>query len=279
VLWSVATQDVSSSVTGSSLFDFQGDGTAEVVYNDECHLYVLDGKTGAELMKLANTSRTAMEYPLIADVDGDNNSEFVVPANDDQIVRDKCAPPGTRGIRVFGDAADRWVRTRPIWNQHSYHITNITAAGQVPAVEQRNWDARGLNNFRQNVQGAGIFNAPDLQPVGLGAYTGGCPALLDLRARASNTGSLGVKSGIRVAFYLGKPPAGRLLGTVSTTRRLLPGESQLLTLTYPVPAGTEGPFDFWVRVDDDGTGKGAETECDETNNIAAIASVLCPVVK
>lgn len=280
ILWSVTTQDISSSVTGSSLFDFEGDGKVEVVYNDECHLYVLDGKTGAQLMKIPNTSRTAAEYPLIADVDGDNNSEFVIPANDDQIVRDKCPPPGTRGIRVFGDSADRWVRTRPVWNQHTYHITNVSATGQVPKSEVRNWDVKVLNNFRQNVQGEGIFNAPDLTVVGMEAYTLGCPKIIELRARVSNIGSLGVKAGIKVTFYQGSagwPTA--ILGTVSTTKTLLPGESQLLTVNFVPPVGYLGPFDFWVRVDDDGKGLGGETECNENNNIASITNVTCPLIK
>ncbi len=280
ILWAVTTQDLSSSVTGSSLFDFEGDGKVEVVYNDECHLYVLDGSTGKQLMKTPNTSRTAIEYPLIADVDGDNNSEFVVPANDDQIVRDKCTPPGTRGIRVFGDSADRWVRTRPVWNQHTYHITNVTAAGAIPKTELRNWDQKGLNNFRQNVQGAGVFNAPDLTIVGLSASTLACPQKLTLQARVSNAGSLGVAKGIKVSFYKGKPGAGaKPIKTVATQKALLPGQSELLKAAYPVPAGMFGPFDFWVRADDDGKGKGAATECREDNNTAKITDVKCPKIK
>jgi hypothetical protein len=279
ILWSVTTQDISSSVTGSSLFDFEGDGTVEVVYNDECHLYVLDGKTGKKLMTEPNTSRTAIEFPLIADVDGDNNSEFVVPSNDDQIVRDKCKPPGTRGIRVFGDAADKWVRTRAVWNQHTYHITNVTSAGQIPQKEERNWDKKGLNNFRQNDQGEGVFNAPDLV-ASLEVKTSGCPKTLELRARVSNAGSLGVAAGIKVAFYQGASgTTTSLVGTATTTKALLPGESEVVSVTFTLPAGNLGPFDFWVAVDDDGSGKGAETECHEDNNDAAITGVTCPMIK
>ena len=40
------TQDCSSAATGSSLFDFNGDGNVEVAYADELHLHVYDGKTG-----------------------------------------------------------------------------------------------------------------------------------------------------------------------------------------------------------------------------------------
>ena len=204
----------------------------------------------------------------------------VVPANDDQIVRDKCTPPGTRGIRVFGDSADKWVRTRPVWNQHTYHITNVGSTGAIPAKEQRNWDQKGLNNFRQNVQGAGVFNAPDLTSVGLSVSTLGCPKTLSLRARVANMGSLGVKAGIKVSFYEGtQGKASTLLKTVVTTKALLPGTSELLIMSHPLQAGKLGPFNFWVRADDDGTGKGAETECREDNNVASITGVKCPLVK
>ena len=47
-------------MTGSPVFDFEGDGKAEVVYNDECHLYILSGEDGSELLKMANSSRTAL---------------------------------------------------------------------------------------------------------------------------------------------------------------------------------------------------------------------------
>ena len=41
VLWADSkTQDYSSASTGSSVFDFEGDGIAEVVYGDETKLHV-----------------------------------------------------------------------------------------------------------------------------------------------------------------------------------------------------------------------------------------------
>jgi hypothetical protein len=44
ILWSQRAQDQSSNVTGSSVFDFEGDGRAEVVYADECFVRVYDGR-------------------------------------------------------------------------------------------------------------------------------------------------------------------------------------------------------------------------------------------
>ncbi len=40
VLWSAVTQDASSGITGSSVYDFEGDGVADVVYADEVNLWV-----------------------------------------------------------------------------------------------------------------------------------------------------------------------------------------------------------------------------------------------
>jgi hypothetical protein len=72
VLWSVTTQDASSAITGSSVYDFEGDGVADVVYGDEINLYVFSGNDGTVKLKYApHNSGTAIEYPVIADVDND----------------------------------------------------------------------------------------------------------------------------------------------------------------------------------------------------------------
>jgi hypothetical protein len=42
------------------------------------------------------------------------------------------------------------VQTRRIWNQHTYHITNVNPDGTIPSNEQNNWQVPGLNNFRLN---------------------------------------------------------------------------------------------------------------------------------
>ena len=286
ILWSLAVQDLSSSVTGSSVFDFEGDGKAEVIYNDECSLYVLSGEDGTVLLKMLNSSRTAAEYPLIVDVDADGNSEFIVPANDDQIVRDKCDEawpgepvPGTHGLFAFGDTNDKWVRTRRVWNQHSYHVTNVDSSGAIPVVESDSWSGAGLNNYRQNVQGAGVFNAPDLSVVGLSVNTTFCPASIGIQAQIANTGSLGVEAGVPVGFYQGVPPGGSLLGFEMTTVPLLPGQSETLVLDFMPEDQDTGPWDFYVTVDDEAAGLSLVLECGEDNNEGNVGAAGCIVVQ
>ena len=78
VLWERWSQDQSSGTTGSSLFDFDGDGQAEAVYADECFTRVYDGKTGTVLFSAKRSSTTSIEGPVIADIDNDGSAEILM---------------------------------------------------------------------------------------------------------------------------------------------------------------------------------------------------------
>jgi hypothetical protein len=94
ILWSRTTQDNSSGVTGSSVFDFDGDGIAEVVYADEMSLWVFSGPDGSvRLQSPHHQSYTWLEYPVIVDVDADGAAEIVVPNN--PFSDDQCRCPAT----------------------------------------------------------------------------------------------------------------------------------------------------------------------------------------
>jgi len=283
VKWQQTTQDLSSNRTGSSVFDFQGDGAAEVVYNDECFFRVYTGKTGQVLYEVPNSSATIHEYPVVVDVDGDNNTEVVLAAND---LNHKGGSPscsygvaGARhGVFVYGDAGDNWVRTRRLWNQHAYHITNVNADGTVPSPEPASWIVPpGLNNYRQSSQGAGVFNAPDLQ-VSLEASLALCPTKVTLRALVQNQGSLGVGPGVKVRFYRGSNAMGSFIGEAVTTTALLPGQYEFVTVDYAVQPNDQS-MSFYVTVDKDDMGMGNLNECLEDNNGASLDGVKCGSVK
>ncbi|MBI5481985.1 MAG: VCBS repeat-containing protein [Deltaproteobacteria bacterium] len=90
VLWTRPSQDQTSSSTGSSIFDFDGDGRAEVIYADECFARVYDGLTGDVLYSQFHNSATWYENPIVADVDGDGKAELVIPSNVNGTVELSC---------------------------------------------------------------------------------------------------------------------------------------------------------------------------------------------
>jgi hypothetical protein len=273
ILWTFATIENGAAITGSSVFDFEGDGRAEVVYADQCFLRALDGATGAVLFAGSSSSGTHAENPVIADLDQDGHAEILVATN--SLSSASCTGlPGftgfTHGLRVFGDAGNNWVPTRRIWNQHAYHITNVSEDARVPVREAASWSR--FNSYRQNAQDDALY-APDLVVSDVQADLRACPARLVLRARITNAGSAGAPAGVSVAFYEG----ATLLGTALTTEALLPGTSTWVELDIPV-ATPETVLDVNVVVDDDGSGAGAFHECDESNNARARPSATCNVL-
>jgi hypothetical protein len=77
VLWESPTQDCSSAMTGSTIFDFEGDGSAEAVYSDECFTRVYDGKTGDVKFSTPRNSATWWEQPVVADPDNSDRSKII----------------------------------------------------------------------------------------------------------------------------------------------------------------------------------------------------------
>jgi hypothetical protein len=265
VLWQTANHDLSSSVTGSSVFDFEGDGRAEVIYGDECFLWVFDGRTGAVRFAASHSSFTATEASLVADVDGDGRAEMLMVSNsaDPSNAGWKCmdatgAPavmngvtwrPGPalgqsyRGLTLFGDSANSWVGTRTLWNQHTYHVSNIcddrdsactgvNGYGAIPTTERRNWTVPWLNNFRQNVQDKGLFDAPD-PVVGLVVT---CTSPLGARVAVRNQGLASLPAGVVVVVYRRVAGTDTEVGRATTTQPLSPGQTQELTVS--LSAGT-----------------------------------------
>ena len=166
------------------------------------------------------------------------------------------------GIEVWGDALDNWVSTRPIWNQHSYHITNVEIDGSIPEVEQSSWlfpEGAPHNSYRRNVQGASDFCAPNLVLFDLRADLRVCPTQ-SLSVDVANLGCLGVGAGVQVSFY--EETLG-YLGTVETQGQLPAGAKETVSLeTMEVLDNAM----VWAVVDDDGMGNGALNECDEAND-------------
>ena len=249
--WFRMTQDLSSRVTGSSVFDFDGDGAAEVVYNDELFLRVYDGNTGNIVLQQCGTTGTLWEYPLIVDVDGDEHAEIIVANNDYGGQHCMGTTTGIHGVRSIGSATANWVRTRHIWNEHTYHVTNVSEDATIPMSEARNWETTGLNDFRQNVQPDGALAAPNLVVRDLALDVTTCATATRISLRVTNIGEAGAPAGIPVEIFDMDPTSATVtpIATTTTTRALLPGESEVLEVSLPSVAPMPGTtFTIWASV-------------------------------
>lgn len=269
ILWKVRNRDCSSRATGSSVFDFEGDGAAEVVYADETNFRIFDGRDGTVLFDDdTHRSNTRMEMPIVVDVDNDGKSEVIIP-------EPNTGSTSLGGIEVWEDADNNWVRTRRIWNQHTYHVTNITEDGQVPRDEEPNWRNGRLNNFRQNVQPGGLFDAPDLQILAVELDECDPLGVVRIAVTVTNAGAASVPAGILVSASATTDAGDTFdLGVQPTTMLLLPGGSETILFEWDTGGFTFSTFTVNAIADDDGMGTGEYNECLEDNNELMGASFM-----
>ena len=270
LLWTQPTGDDSSSGTGSSVFDFNGDGRAEVVYNDQYFFRIYDGSTGTVLFEHRNSSRTRTENPIVVDADNDGEAEVIFSSNAEAFfIRDFWTDPG---VEIWGDERGRWVGSRRIWNQHAYHITNVNEDGTITAGERPSWAEH--NSYRQNLrEGADVLVVPDLWG-GRGRYE--CIAAggrVRFEIDVANYGLERIGAGVVIGIYRGPPSAGERVGEVLTTRTL-EGRGDTETVSFETVLTGE-VTDYWAVLDD-GEDGGFVHECREGNNEVLIWRPECP---
>jgi hypothetical protein len=273
VRWMVENEDCSSRATGSSVFDFDGDGSSEVIYADETSFRIFNGSDGTILYEgTTHDSHTRLQMPIVVDVDNDGKSEIVVPEPNTSANRG--------GIEIWEDSNNNWVRTRRIWNQHTYSVTNVTEDGQIPRVPEPNWTRSRLNSFRQNVQPGGLFDAPDLVVREISRVD--CDeSRITVALVVGNDGSLSVPAGILTHVVVTTNDARVFdLGTMATTDWLLPGQSEQLEVVFAIPSGPRpAGIQVSATVDDDGMGSQRYNECNEDNNAMTSNPTTCPSVQ
>ncbi|RMG71262.1 MAG: T9SS C-terminal target domain-containing protein [Bacteroidetes bacterium] len=252
--WSDVTDD-GSMRTGSTVFDFEGDGQNEVVYSDEENLLVYNGATGAKLSEVISRSGTRYDYPLVVDVNADGMAEIVITSQDGN-------GPGFSGtdyVRAYRSANTPWVAAREVWNQHNFHNTNINDDLTIPQYQQNHDVVDGINGFlvQSTIRlegGLPAFAAPDAQLQVLGISDAKCAQdTLLINLRVSNSGDGRLPAGAPVAFYLGNPrlAGASLLDESSIPNTVEPGATEEFTVAAAFTPG-DLPADIFVVINDTG---------------------------
>lgn len=101
-----------TGASGPAGFDFEADGTQNVVYADEGDLWSY-GPTGSPVYDADRQSVTMFEYTPIADIDNDGHANLLAGSNEPMF-------DTAQGLDAWQNGGTRWAQARGIWNQHAY---------------------------------------------------------------------------------------------------------------------------------------------------------------
>jgi large repetitive protein len=287
LLWQVFINEGASGITGTTIFDFNGDGRYEIVYRDEEFLRIIDG-AGNFLRNIPCVSRTLVEYPIVADINGDGFTEICVP----------CGRPGASNtqytnaeIRVFQSDGEFWMPSRNVWNQHGYFNVHVNDDLTIPREQTRHHivfsnflcdslDASGnpvpgenrpLNAFLNqspvlDIDGCPTFATPDIAFDGpIDVMPPICPdPNFYVSFGVRNDGDINLTEKMYVTFYNGDPsdPATAKLNTDSVDIVSLPPGGTFYVDSLQV-LGVGSVFDLYISLNDPQN----FIECDFGNNV------------
>lgn len=258
-LWSGSSLDL-SGYAGCSAYDFDQDGSYELLFAGENEFAIYDGRTGIPRFEdRDHTSLTLWEYPVVADVDADGAAEIVVIA----------ASGVNQGVNVYGHRTGAWPSPGSTWCSHDFAVTNSPedcSAVDPPAPSWR----EGGNMFRAR-PAPPIEGRPDLVVDVSDACVADCTyGPVGVALVVENRGAVDVDGGVLLELLAVDDPDSRVVW------------SQLLP---PVPAGTRlagievalrpedvGTLGFAARID----GEARVDECDEANNRVERLDLGCP---
>lgn len=289
--WTLTHSD-GSGCTGMSLFDFNQDGIAEIVYRDETTLRIIDGSLKSQSTpKVLNTfsnvkSATLREYPIIADIDKDGQAEIIVTGWDGTTAG---ADLQNNYIRVFKSGGSPWAPARTVWNQYHYNGVNVNEDLTIPqkqfpiatkfkgedGVMGTSDDIRVFNNFRQQQtyidrNGMPYMTLPNVKIIDpndiVFTYHNDGDSLVVSNLKIKNEGQAATKPPLKVTTYKNQVVSSPK--QESKNHNIAIGVGETKTISYTI-----NNFSDWmpvnkliVRVNDAGNGLNDQQVCDSCCN-------------
>ncbi|NVB38858.1 hypothetical protein G6O69_13535 [Pseudenhygromyxa sp. WMMC2535] len=144
--------DANDIIASGTIFDLLDDGEAETIYADRSRVQIVSGD-GQLLFQIPRVARESIANPVVADVDGDGAAEILVASSKPISYSGEPEIPPTTTLTLIDSQVGAFAPTRRVWNQHTYHYSNIREDARVPPHELPHWALE--NGFRINV-GAGM---------------------------------------------------------------------------------------------------------------------------
>ena len=274
--------------SGFTVFDFNQDGAAEIIYRGEKFLYILDGTTLNKLSDPITTrSNTASEYPIVADVDCDGHADILFT---ERFVWDftgeyaQSQPARGKVMCYESKTPGAWAPARKVWNQTPYYVVNINEDMTVPQYQfniatQFPNGKRPFNSFLQqattlNSDGDMFAPAADMEALpDENTFQNLCDKFV-IKLKYTNRGSQMLNAPYYVTVFKNSD-RGQVIRSAEKNQNLMVGDTTTITFTFTdTEINSYMPMEsIVVVVNNAGTGTaqngGQQQECNVKNNYAS----------
>ena len=289
-MWLKSTSDLSGATTLTA-FDFNQDGSVEIVYRDQSDMRIIDGVTGNNKSSFACVAPTASEYPAIVDLDRDGQADIVASSSTYDLNHDKHAK-----LIVFHSPANAvWAPARYVWNQHAYNVVNVNNDLTIPA---NNFNPattftgpdgvvrRPFNNFLQQATTLDQYGRPFMRLLNISATTDTSltyeNGTFTFSYKFCNTGGQTLSNPFHITYYANNYH-GPIIRTETINDPLTVDNCMTLTVQFSDAELSAFPDleTIVVAVNDNGTGVaqtgGQQEECDTTDNFFLFPTTFCDI--
>ncbi len=287
-LWLKSTSDLSGATTLTA-FDFNQDGSVEIVYRDQSDMRIIDGNTGNNISVFPCLAPTAVEYPAIVDLDRDGQADIIASSSTYDVNHDKHA----KMVVFHSPASTVWAPARHVWNQHAYNVVNVNNDLTVPAVnfnpsttftDPNGVVRRPFNNFLQQATTLDQYGRPFMSLANLSVQQDltitNDGDNLQVEVTVCNTENVSFGSPLHIATYTA---SGELLIVDEIELSFAPGGCITIRLTYVSSLFSQfnDPFPLRIVLNDQGEGiaqyGGLQAECDTSDNTTQVDGRPCEI--
>ena len=286
--WLKSTSDLSGATTLTA-FDFNQDGSVEIVYRDQSDMRIIDGNTGNNISVFPCLAPTAVEYPAIADLDRDGQADIIASSSTYDVNHDKHA----KMVVFHSPASTVWAPARHVWNQHAYNVVNVNNDLTVPAVnfnpsttftDPSGVVRRPFNNFLQQATTLDQYGRPFMSLANLSVQQDltitNNGDNLQVEVTVCNTENVSFGPPLHIATYTA---SGELLIVDDVELSFAPGGCITIRLTYVSSLFSQfnDPFPLRIVLNDQGEGiaqhGGLQAECDTSDNTTHVDGRPCMI--
>ena len=287
-LWLKSTSDLSGATTLTA-FDFNQDGSVEIVYRDQSDMRIIDGNTGNNISVFPCLAPTAVEYPAIVDLDRDRQADIIASSSTYDVNHDKHA----KMVVFHSPASTVWAPARHVWSQHAYNVVNVNNDLTVPSfnfnpsttfTDPNGVVRRPFNNFLQQATTLDQYGRPFMSLANLSVQQDltitNDGDNLQVEVTVCNTENVSFGSPLHIATYTA---SGELLIVDEVVLSFAPGGCITIRLTYVSSLFSQfnDPFPLRIVLNDQGEGiaqyGGLQAECDTSDNTFHIDGRPCEI--